>query len=194
MGYAFVGLDKLHNDIYPAISAAQTPALKQPGKVVLVTGASRGIGRAIAVQYAHAGVATIILVARTAAKLEEVKKEVEGVNKDVKVRIEAADVTSEESVKALAERVEKEEGRLDVLVNVSPFHVFRAYFGRQGLISIKYRMQEQRETGFRSLSRNRVIGGGTLRSASRRRTYSCRHCCRCSCGLRRSMAGKQVRL
>lgn len=118
-GYAFVGFENLHNDIYPAISAAQTPSLKQPGKVVLVTGASRGIGRAIAIQYAHAGVTAIILVARSAGLLEEVKKEIEGIDKGIKVTVKAVDVTSEEAVKGLKEDVVKEEGRLDVLVNVS---------------------------------------------------------------------------
>ncbi|CAI6341969.1 unnamed protein product [Periconia digitata] len=116
-GYAFTGLDSLHADIYPAISAAQTPSLKQPGKAVLVTGASRGIGRAIAIQYAHANVATIILAARSADKLEEVKKEIEGVNGEVKVLVKAVDVTSVESVQALGKEVEGEVGRLDVLVN-----------------------------------------------------------------------------
>ncbi|PVH95498.1 NAD(P)-binding protein [Periconia macrospinosa] len=116
-GYAFPGFSNLRNDIYPAISAAQTPSLKQPGKVVLVTGASRGIGRAIAIQYAHAGVAAIILVARSAGALEEVKKEIQGIDSGIKVSVKPVDVTSVEGVRGIKEEVGKEEGRLDVLVN-----------------------------------------------------------------------------
>ncbi|KAH8621078.1 putative oxidoreductase ucpA [Alternaria alternata] len=116
-GYAFVGLSNLHHDIYPAISAALTPSLKQHEKVVLITGASRGIGRAIAIQYAHAGVAAMILVARSTVSLEEVKKEISGVDISVRVKTVTIDVTDAEAVKELAEEVEREEGRLDVLVN-----------------------------------------------------------------------------
>ncbi|KAF2629247.1 putative oxidoreductase ucpA [Macroventuria anomochaeta] len=116
-GYAFVGLSNLHNDIYHSISAKETPTLHQPGKVILITGAGRGIGRAIALQYAHAGVAGIILCARTNDQLDEVESRIKAINADIRVRKQSIDVSSDSAVAALAKEVESEEDRLDVLVN-----------------------------------------------------------------------------
>ena len=116
-GYAFVGFENLHNDIYPAISAATNTSLHQPGKVVLITGAGRGIGRATALQYAHANVSTIILAARTASQLDEVETAIKEINTSVKVIKAPLDVASETDVQALADKVQTAEGRLDVLIN-----------------------------------------------------------------------------
>jgi NAD(P)-dependent dehydrogenase (short-subunit alcohol dehydrogenase family) len=116
-GYAFVGMDNLHHDIYPAISAAQTPSLKQPGKVVLITGASRGIGRAVALQYAHAGVSSIIIVARSSSKLDEVATEIAQIDEKIRVHKFSVDVIDSEAVRKCAEQVAQKEGRLDILVN-----------------------------------------------------------------------------
>lgn len=116
-GYAFVGLENLHNDIYPAISAHDTSSLRQPGKVVLITGAGRGIGRAIALQYAHAGVASIILCARTTSQLDEVESAIKSINPDVRVHKQSVDVSSESAVASLAQDISSREDRLDILVN-----------------------------------------------------------------------------
>jgi NAD(P)-dependent dehydrogenase (short-subunit alcohol dehydrogenase family) len=117
-GYAFPGFENLRNDIYPSISASSTPALHQPGKIVLITGAGRGCGRAMALQYAHAGVAAIILVARTTSQLDEVESSIKSINDSIRVHKFSVDVTNEDAVSSLAETVkEKEGGRLDILVN-----------------------------------------------------------------------------
>lgn len=116
-GYAYVGVENLRNDIYPAISAEQTTSLHQPGKVVLITGAGRGIGRAIALQYASAKVASIILCARTTSQLDEVAATIKTINSDIRVHKQSVDVTSESAVAALAEDMAKKEDRLDILVN-----------------------------------------------------------------------------
>lgn len=116
-GYSFPGLENLHNDIYPAISAAQTPSLKQPGKVVLITGAGRGIGRSIALQYAYASVSTIILCSRTASQLDSVEAEIKKINESVNVKKLNIDVADEEAVRLSAETVKRDLGRLDILIN-----------------------------------------------------------------------------
>ncbi|KAJ4364742.1 hypothetical protein N0V95_000689 [Ascochyta clinopodiicola] len=116
-GYDFVGMANLHNDIYPAIDAASNPALQQTGKVILITGAGRGIGRAIALQYAHAHASTIIICARTASELDEVSSAIQKTNSSVRVRKEVLSVTDGPAIKQLAASVRDQEGRLDVLVN-----------------------------------------------------------------------------
>jgi 3-oxoacyl-[acyl-carrier protein] reductase len=80
------------------------------GKVALVTGASRGIGRAIARELATRG-ATVVLAARDAAKLEEAVAEI-GKGEAV-----ALDVADRSSVEAAFDRILKTHGRLDHLVN-----------------------------------------------------------------------------
>ncbi|KAF2683406.1 NAD(P)-binding protein [Lentithecium fluviatile CBS 122367] len=116
-GYDFPGLENLHNDIYPSISAAQTHSLKQPGKVVLITGASRGIGRAIALQYAHADVSCLIISGRSSSTLAEVEQDIRKINAGTRVLKFAVNVTDSTAVHACAEEVTKKEGRLDILIN-----------------------------------------------------------------------------
>lgn len=124
-GFAFVGLEYLHNDIYPAIDVSKSTGLQQPGKVVLITEAGRGLGRSMAIQYARANVATIILCARTGSELNEVEERVKELNKNVRVRKDTLDVTDNAAVKDLARRVDQEVGRLDILIKnagvVSPW-------------------------------------------------------------------------
>ena len=60
-------------------------------RLVLITGASAGIGASTAKLFAKAGVANLILTARRADKLAEVKKECEGLGK-VKVVVVEADM------------------------------------------------------------------------------------------------------
>lgn len=116
-GFDFVGLSNLHNDIYPAISATHNPKLQQPSKIVLITGAGRGIGRAIALQYAHASADTLILCARTASELDEVETAISEIKASVRVRKEVLNVTDSAAVSSLAKTVTAEYGRLDVLIN-----------------------------------------------------------------------------
>ncbi len=84
------------------------------GKVVLITGASSGIGKATAVKVADAG-ATVLLVARSVEKLEETKREIEasgGV-----AHIHRCDLADIEDVERMAEEVLAYHGRVDILVN-----------------------------------------------------------------------------
>ncbi len=84
------------------------------GRVALVTGAGRGIGRGIATEFAGAG-ADVICVARTESELLDTARAVEALGRRaVAVR---ADVTVPGDLERLAERARAEFGRVDILVN-----------------------------------------------------------------------------
>ena len=83
-------------------------------KVVIITGASSGIGRATAMEFAKRG-ASVVLAARSQDKLEQVAKEIEPLQ--VPVRVIPTDVASREQVAAMAQAVEKAFGRIDILIN-----------------------------------------------------------------------------
>jgi NAD(P)-dependent dehydrogenase (short-subunit alcohol dehydrogenase family) len=84
------------------------------GKIVIVTGASDGIGRGIAETFAAEGARTV-LVARRAALLDEVAAGVK--TKGGEALAMPADLTREDEIVALFATVQRRFGRLDVLVN-----------------------------------------------------------------------------
>jgi 3-oxoacyl-[acyl-carrier protein] reductase len=92
------------------------------GKVALVTGAGRGIGRCIALNLARSG-ASLSLTARTLADLETVRAEIEaegGIAASF-----PADVCIEADVTSLLERTMQRFGRLDIVVNNAGVGVFK---------------------------------------------------------------------
>ena len=94
------------------------------GKTAFITGASRGIGRAIADAYAAAG-ANLVLNARDGARLAAVAEEI---TKDygVEVRTAAGDITDRASVRALVDDA-LDAGPVDVLVNNAGIHKARSF-------------------------------------------------------------------
>jgi NAD(P)-dependent dehydrogenase (short-subunit alcohol dehydrogenase family) len=84
------------------------------GKVVLITGASSGIGKATAVKVADAG-ATVLLVARSIEKLEETKREIEAAGG--MAHIHRCDMSDVEDVERMADEVLAYHGQVDILVN-----------------------------------------------------------------------------
>jgi len=86
------------------------------GKVALVTGGSRGIGKAIAIGLANAG-ADVALASRKLPDLEEVAKEIKGTGR--KSLAVAAHVGKLEEINNLVSKVKEEFGRIDILVNTA---------------------------------------------------------------------------
>ncbi|WP_197517861.1 SDR family oxidoreductase [Mycobacterium sp. E796] len=92
--------------------------------MVLVTGASRGIGKAVALAFAKQG-ARVVLAARSADRLADVADEVRALGCDVLAV--PTDVTSHASVVAMVDAALQQFGRIDVLVN-------NAGIGRVGVV------------------------------------------------------------
>ncbi|WP_103730406.1 SDR family oxidoreductase [Novosphingobium sp. HII-3] len=84
------------------------------GKVVLITGASSGIGEATARTLAEAG-ATVVLGARRTERLAKLVREIEAAGG--KALAKALDVTDQAEVAAFAEEARGRFGRIDVIVN-----------------------------------------------------------------------------
>jgi len=84
------------------------------GKKALVTGGSRGIGRAIALAFAEQG-ADVAVSARKLPDLEAVAGEIKAIGR--KSLAISSHVAKVEETKALVEQVKKEFGRIDILVN-----------------------------------------------------------------------------
>ncbi|EXJ66804.1 uncharacterized protein A1O5_09999 [Cladophialophora psammophila CBS 110553] len=107
----------LHNDTYPFIK----PENGSPSNIkVLVTGTSKGIGKATVKSFARAGASAIALLARS--NLDEVANEVlqaakQAGNKAPKILKLQADLTDAAAVEQAMKTVEREFGSLDVLVD-----------------------------------------------------------------------------
>ncbi|MBI4464954.1 MAG: SDR family oxidoreductase [Acidobacteria bacterium] len=83
-------------------------------EVALITGGSRGIGRAIALKFAQHG-ARVGIAARAAADLQSVGEEIRGLGREVLTL--PCDVSDEAAVREMVERAEAHFGKIDVLVN-----------------------------------------------------------------------------
>jgi 3-oxoacyl-[acyl-carrier protein] reductase len=84
------------------------------GKVALVTGSSRGIGRGVALALAGAG-CDLMLTGRDQAALADVAKSIR--NNGRKAAVTALDLRGAKAASALVEAVQREFGHLDILVN-----------------------------------------------------------------------------
>ncbi|MGB6551919.1 MAG: SDR family NAD(P)-dependent oxidoreductase, partial [Candidatus Binataceae bacterium] len=89
-------------------------ALKLDGKVAIITGAGRGLGRAMALKFAEAG-ADIVAASRTQAQLDETAELVRKTGR--KCLIVPTDVTDSAAVNAMAAAALKEMGKIDILIN-----------------------------------------------------------------------------
>ena len=85
------------------------------GKVALVTGASRGIGRAVALAFAAEGADVAIVGATDQSALDGVKADITGLG--CRVIAALADVSKRAEIDRLVDRITGDWGRLDILVN-----------------------------------------------------------------------------
>ena len=85
-------------------------------KVVLITGASRGIGRALALAFADRG-AHLILASRNEQQLQAVASQCRAVRQEIQTLTVPTDVTDEQQLARLVSRAVERFGRIDILVN-----------------------------------------------------------------------------
>uniref|UniRef100_A0A7S2TZK3 Ketoreductase domain-containing protein n=1 Tax=Lotharella oceanica TaxID=641309 RepID=A0A7S2TZK3_9EUKA len=98
-----------------ALFGGRTFAFRIRGKTVLVTGASSGLGKAIAIVAAKRGAKAVVIAARRKEKLQSTAKAVEALG--ARAVILELDITDFEAVEAACERTEKELGAIGLLVN-----------------------------------------------------------------------------
>ncbi|MEZ5788433.1 MAG: SDR family oxidoreductase [Xanthobacteraceae bacterium] len=100
----------------PVVMPACPIERKLRGQIALVTGASSGIGRGVAIGLGHAGADVVVNYVRDEDQAQEIVEEVKrcGGNRAFAHR---ADVSSEDDVRAMFARIEDEFGGIDILVN-----------------------------------------------------------------------------
>ena len=90
-------------------------------KVIVITGASSGIGEAAAEKFAKKG-ANLVLVARRKEKLEQVEKKLSKYS--IKTMIQVCDVSDKEQVKQMSKKVIETFSKIDILVNNAGFVIY----------------------------------------------------------------------
>jgi short-subunit dehydrogenase len=93
------------------------------GKIVLITGASSGIGKHTAIEFVNSGVSTIILVARSGSKLIELEK-IFNKTCSSKVVVYPCDVSNKTAVIKMGKNILERFGYIDVLVNNAGFGLY----------------------------------------------------------------------
>ncbi len=95
-------------------SFSRANTMQLDGKVALITGAGRGIGKALALGFAEQG-AHLIVVSRTLAEIDATAREAHAMGgQTLAIR---ADISKWDDVRRMADQVDKHFGRLDILVN-----------------------------------------------------------------------------
>src|SRR5690348_1162950 len=98
------------------------------GKTVLITGSTDGVGRRVAERLAAAG-ARLIVHGRDKTRAEELISRIQ--DKGGKAAYYLADLSSLEEVRTLADAIERDYGRLDVLINNAGIGTSGGDAGRQ---------------------------------------------------------------
>ncbi len=135
-------------------------------KVAIVTGASRGIGAAIAARLATDGFTVVVNYSGSAAPAEELAREIE--QKGGKALTAKADVSDAEAVRRMFDAAEAAFGGVDVLVNNAGIMMLSsiadaddANFDRQIAVNLKGTFNTLREAGKRLRDGGRIVNFST---------------------------------
>ena len=119
------------------------------GKVAVITGSSRGIGRASAAAMADQG-AQVVISSRKAEACQEVADAINGKHGDGRAVVVAASISSKEALQELVDETRRQLGRIDILVCNAASN---PYYGPMGGIS---------DDQFRKILENNVIANHWL--------------------------------
>ncbi|NKL59994.1 SDR family oxidoreductase [Rhizobium leguminosarum] len=151
-------------------------ASKENGKVALVTGASRGIGAAVARRLAKDGFTVVINYSGNAAPAEELAEKIEQAGG--KALTAKADVSDAEAVRRMFDAAETAFGGVDVLVNNAGIMMLSSLaeaddvnFDRQISVNLKGTFNTLREAAKRLRDRGRVINFSTSVVGLKLETY-----------------------
>lgn len=131
-------------------------------KTIVITGASKGLGRAMAMHCSQKH-ADVILVARTTTLLQQVQEEIKTLTGNTPLII-ACDISSESDVQRMAARIKEKFRKVDVLINNAGFGTFRGsenisnqemrrhfevnFFGAYYCIKVLLPLLKQSESGY----------------------------------------------
>jgi NAD(P)-dependent dehydrogenase (short-subunit alcohol dehydrogenase family) len=103
-----------HHTLYNAIDPASALKNSASGKVIFITGGSRGIGQATAIAFAKAGAKAVYITARSEQALKETQDLIRQTNPDTRCAYSTCDVTNMAQVEAAVSACVKKFGGIDV--------------------------------------------------------------------------------
>ncbi|KAF2995034.1 hypothetical protein E8E13_000441 [Curvularia kusanoi] len=106
----------IHSTTYPAIDP-NTPGLSTDGKVVVITGATGGIGRATALSFATSRPRALILLGRRSDVLDETVAQIRSRFGDLVVQTHAVDICDAPALRGVFDKVAEELNGVDILVH-----------------------------------------------------------------------------
>ncbi|OJJ80485.1 SDR family NAD(P)-dependent oxidoreductase [Aspergillus glaucus CBS 516.65] len=109
-------LPQKHTAVYSATDPEGSLKDASKGKVVIVAGAGRGIGKAMAHTFAATGVRGLVLISRTKAQLEQTGSEIRTAYPECVVRAFALNISQPDAVREVFEQSASTFGQADVLL------------------------------------------------------------------------------
>jgi 3-oxoacyl-[acyl-carrier protein] reductase len=151
------------------------------GQTALITGAGKGLGKAIARELAKEGV-NLGLISRTEADLQALAEELKSLNPEIKVAYQAADISNNAQVVSSVDAIKQELGSINILVNnagvgkfgkfldltveewedIVKINVFGAYYLTRAVLP---EMKERRSGDIVNISSSAGLKGAPLTSA-----------------------------
>ena len=102
--------------------------MRLKGKVTIVTGSSRGIGKAVAIQFAREGATVAVVASSDVAAADEVGNTINGISPSSLAGVFMVDVSRRPAVISMPQQILERYGHIDILVNnagiIQPTHLW----------------------------------------------------------------------